>query len=211
MAPNPSPSPPSIPLNMNPFYDITYDVPKRIHPDIPDLTSRVTLHTLNTTRHILHEDGRLLFSFPYHEDIFWTNIKYVCHGTDPPFSIGIVAIAEDGAWREILPSEPRPAATWLDTNWALPSMPKSHLYVTVKPQDPATDLHYLRIKILGFARLFPSHSAYALVEGRNEHPVIVFSVSDGQAEQPYPIRRIQDYPSPQDAVDAVDAVAAATT
>ena len=69
---------------MDPYYDITYEVPKRIDSSIPDLTSRVTMHTLNTARHILHEDGRLLFLLPYHERVFWTNIKYVCHGTDDP-------------------------------------------------------------------------------------------------------------------------------
>lgn len=202
MAPNPptAPTSPRIPLQMNTYYDITYDAPKRINPAIPDLTSRATLHTLNTTRHLLHEDGRLLFLLPYHESVVWTNVKYVCYGADQPFAIGLVAVTEDGAWVDILPSEIRPAITWLDTNWPIPSMPNATVYITVKPEDPATDLQHLRIKILGFTDLFPSRNAYALVEGSNEHPVIVFSVSEqaGQ-EQPYPIRRIQDYPSPQGA------------
>ena len=152
---------------MNSYYDITYEVPKRIDSSIPDLTSRSTVHTLNTARHILHEDGRLLFLLPHHEGVFWTNIKYVCHGADnPSFSIGIVAATANNQWIDILPSEPRPPATWLDTNWPIPSL--SHqtqrMYVTIKPQDPSADLQYLRIKILGFTGLFPSSQAYALVD-----------------------------------------------
>lgn len=191
----PTPSPP-LPRKIDPYYDITYDVPKRIHSDIADLTSRSTVHTLYSQRHILHEDGRLLFWLPYNKGVFWTNVKYVCHGGDElPFYVGVVATTSDGEWVDILPSEPRPSHTWLDTNWPIPSLPygEQRVYLTIKPQDPSTDLQYLRIKILGFANLFPEHNAYALLEGSNEHCVIVLHAQDPLEQEPYPIRRIQDY------------------
>lgn len=190
---------------MDRYYDITYDVAKRVNPDIKDLTSLSTLHTLHSARYMLHEDGRLLFWLPYNKGVFWTNVKYVCHGGDElPFYVGMVATTSDGEWVDILPSEPRPSHTWLDTNWPIPSLPygEQRVYLTIKPPDPSTDLQLLRIKILGFANLFPLHDAYSLVEGSNEHVVIVLhghqeqeQEQDQEQEHPYPIRRIQDYPN----------------
>ena len=123
-------------------------------------------------------------------------MKYVCHGGDElPFYVGMVATTAEGEWVDILPSEPRPSHTWLDTHWPIPSLPYGvqRVYLTIQPQDPSTDLQYLRIKILGFANLFPEHSAYALLEGSNEHCVIVLRGQDPLEQEPYPIRRIEDY------------------
>ncbi len=190
MAPHSPTVPPQIQLKMNAYYDITYDVAKRVNPGIEDLVSCSTVHTLNTSRHILHEDGRLLFLLPHHEGVFWTNIKYACHGADQPLLIGIVATTEEGECVDILPSEPRPAVTWLDTNWPIPSPSnQQRLYLTVQPPEPSTDLQYLRIKILGFTDLFPQNHSYALVDA-NKRTVLTFSAGEGSF---YPIRRIQDY------------------
>jgi len=197
MVPHTLTASPTFSVHANSVYDITYDVPKRINPDMPDVTSRATIHTINVTRHLLHEDGRLLFVLPYHEGVFWTNVKYACHGAEHPFSVGMVGITEHGTWVDILPSESRPAATWIDTNWPIPSLPhnRNQVFVSIKPQDPSTNLQYLRIKILGFTHLFPPSDSYALMDG--DHSVIRF-VSGTQEENmspssEYRIRRIQEY------------------
>ena len=197
---------------MDAYYDITYEVPKRINSDIPDLVKRSTVHTLNTSRHELHEDGRWLFPLPHHDGVFWTNIKYACHGANQPLSLGIVAVTEDQTWVDILPSALCPATKWLDTNWAIPSLPLvegscGRVYITVQPQDPSTDLHHLRIKLLGFTDLYPDGSYLLLdatcqptllfllflLEDNTTHTTIQIPRPKPSTNTPHKIRRIQDY------------------
>jgi hypothetical protein len=158
-------------LNMDAtFYDIPYDVPKHINSDIPDLVRKSSLHNIDLNTKVIKEDGRWLFRVPYsNEHVFWTNIKYVCHGIDDSLSIGLVAITEDGSEIEILPSAPRTQSTWLDTRWPIPSVDvkQGGLYITVLPLPENPNMSYLRIKILGFADLF-APSTYSLVDSHSQ-------------------------------------------
>jgi hypothetical protein len=192
--------------NMDVYYDIPYDVPKRINSDIPDLVRKSTLHSMQLKDRESEQNGNWLFRIPYHEGAFWTNIKYVCHGIEQQLEIGIIAYTEDGKYTEILPMEPRLQATWHDTKWPIPSLNLGHgqLYLVIKPVDHNPDMQYLRIKILGFTDLFPN-ADYELV-GEDLHPHLLFrndqedttcSIQLPSKEtigmNPQKIRLIQDY------------------
>lgn len=171
--------------NMDAYYDISYDIPKRINSDIPDLVRKSTIHSFQARDREEEEDPsdkRWMFAIPHHEDAFWTNLKYVCHGIDEPLEIGIVAVTEDGTWKELLPVQPRPSATWLDTKWPIPSLALDHgkLFIVVKPVPHHQDMKYLRIKILGFTDLFPV-SSYELLD-EEKKPYLLFLNSDEDHE-----------------------------
>ncbi len=169
--------------NMDAYYDISYDIPKRINSDIPDLVRKSTIHSFQAKdRQEQDQDKRWLFNIPHHTGAFWTNLKYVCHGVEEPLEIGIIAVTENGSWKELLPVEPRPSAIWLDTKWPIPSLELDHgkLYIVVKPIPHHPDMQYLRIKILGFTDLFPT-SSYELLD-EEKTPYLLFLNSDPDHE-----------------------------
>lgn len=172
---------PHVLTNMDAYYDISYDIPKRINSDIPDLVRKSTIHSFQA-KDRQEDQERWLFAIPHHEGAFWTNLKYVCHGMEEPLEIGIVAVTEDGTWKELLPVQPRPSATWLDTKWPIPSLALDHgkLYIVVKPIPGRPDMQYLRMKILGFTDLFPLCSYGLLDEEKN--PYLLFLNSDEDHE-----------------------------
>jgi hypothetical protein len=163
-----------LPSNMDAYYDICYDIPKRINSDIPDLIRKSTIHWMQLKDKELEREGRWLFPIPHHEGAYWTNLKYVCHGIDDSLEIGIVALTEDGTWKEILPCEPRSQGTWFDTKWPIPSLPLDlgRLCISIKPIENNNNMQYLRIKILGFTELFPI-SSYELLDN-NRTPYLLF-------------------------------------
>jgi hypothetical protein len=166
----------TIPLlhNMEAYYDIPYEVPKRINASIPDLVRKSTIHTFQVKDKELERDGKWLFPIPHHQDAYWTNLKYVCHGIEESLEIGIVALTEDGTWMDILATQPKPQSTWFDTKWPIPSLPldMGRLYISIKPIENTTDMQYLRIKILGFTDLFPM-SSYVFID-ENLDPYLLF-------------------------------------
>ena len=161
-------------LNMDTYYDISYDIPKRINSDIPDLVRKSTIHSFQIRDRQQEQDNSWLFAIPHHVGAFWTNLKYVCHGIEEPLEIGIVAVTENGSWKELLPVQLRPPSIWLDTKWPIPSLELDHgkLYIVVKPIPHRLDMQYLRIKILGFTDLFPI-SSYELLD-EEKKPYLLF-------------------------------------
>ena len=167
------PIPPLLP-NMDAYYDISYEIPKRINASIPDLIRKSTIHSMQLKDKELEREGRWLFSIPHHEDAYWINLKYVCHGIEESLEIGVIALTEEGSWMDIVPSQSKPQARWFDTKWPIPSLPLDlgRLYITVKPIENNTDMQYLRIKLLGFTDLFPK-SSYELLNA-DKQPYLLF-------------------------------------
>ena len=167
-------------LSMDAYYDISYDIPKRINSDIPDVVRKSTIHTLQVRdrqeeqEQEQEQDNHWLFAIPHHVGAFWTKLKSVCHGIEEPLEIGIVAVTENGSWKELLPLQLRPPSIWLDTKWPIPSLELDHgkLYIVVKPIPHRLDMQYLRIKILGFMDLFPI-SSYELLD-EEKKPYLLF-------------------------------------
>jgi len=167
------PNPPLL-CNMDAYYDISYEIPKRINSDIPDLVRKSTIHFMQAKDKELEREGRWLFPIPHYEGAYWTNLKYVCHGIEESLEMGIIALTEDGTWKEILPCETRSQGMWVDTKWPIPSLPLDlgRLYISIKPIENNNDMQYLRIKILGFTDLFPI-SSYELLDN-NQIPYLLF-------------------------------------
>jgi len=159
---------------MEKYYNISYDIPKKIAPELLDIENRWTVHSLSIEDTKMDEDGYYLYPIRYHEDAFWIQFKYVCYGNEP-LEIGVIAKTEEGNMIELSYMKKEKPATWINMKWVIPSLSmkkeKSNIFIRVKPTG---NMEYFKVMVLGFMNLFEENHTYILSDETYEKHIVIF-------------------------------------
>ena len=170
-------------MNMN----IPIDFVKDINPNLTDPLSKSTVYTFIPGSHQCNENRDLLFKFPYSENTYWTHFKYATSLPNTVLDVELLFVTDDEQEIVILPLQARPASTWNDTIWPLPSLDTSisAIYLKIKPSLITVDII---VYLSGFVDLLPRFERYIILPTQNT-PSIQIAIS----RQNNTIYSVEDY------------------
>lgn len=155
--------------------DIPTRIAEAINPGRDDYISRSVVYTFNKLSAYEVTDTHYIFRFPYSENTFWTNYKYVLHSSEKSslnhLKIGIkVRLQNDEKYTISQSDELEPSKWYSIAHWVIPSVrPNNDNYIYFKVSKTPDEF---RISLLGFTDLFPKRRSYTLLAHNEANPVV---------------------------------------